>query len=61
MNANIREINNNNNNTKYKMFAGQMIVKLEFANWTSKFASIAELEIANEQIFIEIVELKNAK
>ena len=32
MTANIREINNNNNNTKYKMFVGQMIVKLEFAN-----------------------------
>lgn len=34
------------------MVAGQKIAKLKFANWTSKFARIAELKIVNEKIFI---------
>ena len=39
----------------------QIIAGVKFAHYTSKFARILELKIANEQIFIEIVELKNKR
>ena len=43
------------------MFARQKIAEVKFAHYISKFERILELKIANEQIFIEIAKLKNAK
>lgn len=47
---------------KYKKnCARKKITELKFATWISQFAEIAKLNIANEQIFMGIAELKNAK
>lgn len=44
-----------------KNCARKKITELKFATWISQFAEIAKLNIANEQIFMGIAELKNAK
>ena len=49
-----------NTSTK-KNCARKKITELKFATWISQFAEIAKLNIANEQIFMGIAELKNAK